>query len=162
MTDRARLSKLPDYTSSSPPGATFLNSPSFPTSLLTTLEKSDPRSILFSSSPIPSPTSSSLPSSSQQSQLKPLLTSRLANKQILVCSGGVDKLVPYACSKPFLDFLKEATDVEKGWWKEGGCRVDDRVYEGVGHAFSEGMRRDTVVFVRGVLEGEEKRGSSKL
>merc|ERR1712093_535937 len=65
-------------------------------------------------------------------------------------------------NKPFLDFLKDATDVEKGWWKEGGCKVDDRVYEGVGHTFSEGMRRDTIVFVRAFLEGEEKKGGPKL
>ncbi|PVH85300.1 hypothetical protein DL98DRAFT_452101 [Cadophora sp. DSE1049] len=158
MTDRARLSKLPTYTASTPPGAAFLGSSSFPPSLLSTLQKSDPRSILFSSSPIP--TSSSL-TKSQQCQLTPLLSSHLANKQILVCSGGSDKLVPYACSKPFLDFLKEATDQVRGWWKEGGCRVDDRLYEGVGHAFSEGMRRDTVVFVRGVLEAEERKGKDK-
>lgn len=157
MTDRARLSKLLDYTSSSPPGTTFLNSPSFPSSLLTTLQKSDPRSILFSDSSIPSSITAT-----QQSHIKPLLSSRLTNKQILVCSGGSDKLVPYACSKPFLDFLKDATDVEKGWWKEGGCKVDDRVYEGVGHTFSEGMRRDTIVFVRAFLEGEEKKGGPKL
>ncbi|KAH7419960.1 hypothetical protein BKA64DRAFT_30184 [Cadophora sp. MPI-SDFR-AT-0126] len=158
MTDRARLSKLPTYTSSTPPGSTFLGSPSFPPALLNTLQKSDPRSILFSSSPIPPSSSLTKP---QQSQLAPLLSSHLANKQILVCSGAIDKLVPYACSKPFLDFLKEAADRERGWWKEGGCRVDDRVYEGVGHNFSEGMRRDTVGFVRRILEAEEKKGKEK-
>ncbi|KAK0108303.1 hypothetical protein ONS95_003119 [Cadophora gregata] len=159
MTDRARLSKLPTYTSSTPPGATFLGSPSFPSTLLNTLQKSDPRSILFSSTPIPSP--SSPLSQPQKSHLTTLLSSRLAHKSILVCSGSSDKLVPYACSKPFLDFLKDATDEERGWWREGGCKVGDRVYEGVGHAFSEGMRRDTVEFLGGVLEAEERRGKEK-
>lgn len=75
-------------------------------------------------------------------------------------------MVPYKCSQPFLDFLKGATDRERGWWREGGCKLDDRVYEGVGHVFSEGMRRDTVEFVRGVLEGgagvQGKEGGSRL
>lgn len=62
-------------------------------------------------------------------------------------------MVPYACSKPFLDFLLGATG-EGGWWKEGGVYVEDNVYEGVGHAFSEGMRRDAVRFVGDVLEGK--------
>ncbi|CZT41318.1 uncharacterized protein RSE6_01041 [Rhynchosporium secalis] len=163
MTDRARLSKLPDYVSSSPPGSRFLGSPSFPSSLLSALEKCDPRALLFSSTPIP-PTSSITPS--QKSQLATKLNRCLAKKSVLVCSGGADKLVPYSSSAPFLTFLKEATDKETGWWKEGGCVVDDRVYEGVGHAYSEGMAKDTVAFVRGILEkevksrgGKEKEGS---
>ncbi|KAH9218820.1 hypothetical protein DL95DRAFT_359996 [Leptodontidium sp. 2 PMI_412] len=163
MTDRARLSKLPDYTSTTPPGSTFLGSSSFPRTLLTTLQKSDPRSIIF---PSPLPIPSNPPSPSQQAHLGPILTQHLAHKSILVCSGGVDKLVPYKCSQPFLDFLKGATDRERGWWREGGCKLDDRVYEGVGHVFSEGMRRDTVEFVRGVLEGgagvQGKEGGSRL
>ncbi|KAG4443033.1 hypothetical protein IFR05_001487 [Cadophora sp. M221] len=56
MTDRARLSKLPAYTSTTPPGSTFLGSSSFPSTLLTTLQKSDPRNILFPS-PVPIPSS---------------------------------------------------------------------------------------------------------
>ncbi|KAL2071637.1 hypothetical protein VTL71DRAFT_12872 [Oculimacula yallundae] len=158
MTDRARLSKLSDYTTSSPPGSNFLGSPSFPLSLIAALEKSDPRALLFSTSSIPS--TSDL-TTSERARLSSLLKSSIANKSVLVCSGGADKLVPYSSSAPFLAFLKEATDQETGWWKEDGCMVDDRVYEGVGHAYSEGMAKDTVAFVRKVLEREvETRGSN--
>ncbi|KAH7350815.1 hypothetical protein BKA65DRAFT_426173 [Rhexocercosporidium sp. MPI-PUGE-AT-0058] len=150
MTDRARLSKLPSYITTTPPGCSFLGSPSFPSTLLNALSKSDPRSILFPS-PTSIPSSSSL-STTERTRLLPLLTHHLSGKSLLICSGGADKLVPYRCSQPFLEFLKGATDKEKGWWREGSCNVDDRVYEGVGHVFSEGMRGDTVAFVREALE----------
>lgn len=162
MTDRARLSKLPNYTSSSPPGSTFLGSASFPHALLNTISKSDPAGMLFpisASSPLDRIPTQTCPD--DRARLTPLLKEYLSQKQILVCSGGADKLVPYRCSKPFLDFLKNATDAENGWWKEGGCIVDDRVYEGVGHAYSDGMASDTVAFVSGILERDMEKGTGK-
>jgi hypothetical protein len=40
--------------------------------------------------------------------------------------------------------------------------VEDNVYEGVGHAFSEGMVRDTVRFVGDTLAGASSRVTSKI
>ncbi|KAI9048596.1 hypothetical protein LZ554_007429 [Drepanopeziza brunnea f. sp. 'monogermtubi'] len=158
MTDRARLSKLPTYTytTTSPPGSSFLGSPDFPTALITSVSKSDPRGLLFGTAPIPTP--SPAPSPAEQARLGPLLDARIRNKKILVCSGAADKLVPYHCSQPLLDFLKAATEPDAGWYRDGGVSLDDRVYEGVGHAYSEDMARDVVRFVSEFLAsggGEE-------
>jgi hypothetical protein len=59
-----------------------------------------------------------------------------------------------------LKFLKTA--VGKGGWYEGEVYVEDNVYEGVGHAFSEGMFRDTVRFVGDTLAGASSRVTSKM
>jgi hypothetical protein len=150
MTDRARLSKLPSYTTTS--GTSFLGSSSFPPALITSIQKSDPKGLLFGTSEIPS--------SPSQLYLKSILDSKIKGKKILVCSGGDDKLVPYHCSEPFLKFLKNA--VGKGGWYEGEVYVEDNVYEGVGHAFSEGMVRDTVRFVGDTLAGAASRPTSKM
>ncbi|CAG8983701.1 hypothetical protein HYALB_00006270 [Hymenoscyphus albidus] len=141
MTDRARLSKLPTYTSTN--GATFLGSKHFPQSLITVAQKYDPKSLFFGTSPIPSL------SPSEQSRLRPTLESTIKGKRILVCSGADDKLVPYKSSEPFLTFLKEATGKD-GWW-DGDVYLEDNVYPGVGHAFSEGMVRDAIRFVNDTL-----------
>ncbi|TGO08563.1 hypothetical protein BTUL_0202g00020 [Botrytis tulipae] len=156
MTDRARLSKLPTYTSTSPPGISFQGSKDFPPALISSLQKWDPASILFGTSPIPS---TSPPSPQAQSLYTPILTQKLAHKRILVCSGADDKLVPYHCSAPFLQFLKNATDAQTGWWKEGALFLDDRVYPGVGHAFSKDMLGDTMKFVNETLAGKMGEGT---
>jgi hypothetical protein len=144
MTDRARLSKRPSYTSQN--GATFLHSADFPSALISTLQKSDPKGLLFGASEIPSN-----PTPTEQSRLRPLLDSSIKGKRILVCSGGDDKLVPYHCSKPFLDFLKDAT---AGWYKDEGVYLEDVVYEGVGHAYSGGMVRDALKFLSDTVAGK--------
>jgi hypothetical protein len=149
MTDRARLSKLPSYTTTS--GTPFLGSASFPPALIASIQKSDPKGLLFGNSEIPS---------SPQPHLKNVLDSKIKGKKLLVCSGGDDKLVPYHCSEPFLKFLKNA--VGKGGGYEGEVYVEDNVYEGVGHAFSEGMVRDTVRFVGDTLAGAASRPTSKI
>ncbi|TVY33547.1 hypothetical protein LOCC1_G008443 [Lachnellula occidentalis] len=155
MTDRARLSKRSTYTTTQDAPTTFLGSPDFPHSLITACASHDPKAILFGTSPIPTSSSPStsppLPlSDSEQHRLRPILDAKLKGKRILVCSGGADKLVPYHCSEPFLAFLKHAT-ATGGWYADGGVVVEDRVYDGVGHAYSDGMVRDTTRFVRDAL-----------
>ncbi|EPE28589.1 alpha/beta-Hydrolase [Glarea lozoyensis ATCC 20868] len=142
MSDRARLSKLPTA------GPSFLGSPDFPNPLITAATLYDPKAILFGTNPIPPSTPSSLiPYQGASSpHIRQLLTSKIAQKRILVCSGGDDKLVPYRCSEPFLSFLKAATG-KGGWWEEGGVYLEDNIYAGVGHAFSEGMVKDVLRFV---------------
>lgn len=152
MTDRARLSKLSTYTTTQ--GATFLGSVDFPPALIKALSKYDPKSLLFSTSEI-----NSTPDVPSQSQYRSILDRTIRNKRILVCSGADDKLVPYHCSEPFLQFLKNATG-PGGWYKEGNVYLEDIVYPGVGHAFSDGMLKDTVRFVNEALAG--KTGQSKM
>jgi len=152
MTDRARLSKLETYTSSN--GSKFLGSTDFPKALITSITKSDPKGILFGTEEItPNPPEAS------QTHLREILDSKLKGKSVLVCSGGDDKLVPYHCSEPFLSFLKNATS---GWYADGNVYVEDNVYPGVGHAFSEGMVKDTMRFVSDVVARKASNPVSKI
>lgn len=141
MTDRARLSKLDSYTKND--GASFLGSQDFPTALVKSVETADPKGLLFSTSEI-----SISPSEAEQRRLKTILDSRIKGNSILVCSGGADKLVPYRCSEAFLMFLKNAVG---SWYKDGEFYVEDIIYEGVGHKFTEEMLKDAVRFVNNAV-----------
>ncbi|PMD57056.1 uncharacterized protein K444DRAFT_615508 [Hyaloscypha bicolor E] len=152
MTDRARLSKLETYKSSN--GAEFLGSKDFPTALISSIQKWDPRGLLFGASEI-----NPNPSEKEQARLGKILDSKIKGKQILVCSGGDDKLVPYHCAEPFMKFLNNATT---GWYKGGNVYVEDNVYPGIGHAYSEGMVNDTTRFVSDILAGTPIKPTSKM
>lgn len=58
-----------------------------------------------------------------------------------------------------MKFLKNATS---GWYKDGNVYVEDNVYPGIGHAYSEGMVKDTARFVGDVLAGTSTRPTSKI
>lgn len=141
MTDRARLSKLQTYTSTQ--GADFQGSKDFPLALMHSLTKWDPKGIIFGASEI-----QTTPTKADQEVYKQILDQKIKGKRILVCSGADDKLVPYHCSEPFMQFLKNATS---GWYKDGNVYVEDNVYPGVGHKFSPGMLKDTIRFVNDTL-----------
>ncbi|KAL7949384.1 Alpha/Beta hydrolase protein [Trichoderma barbatum] len=149
LSKRAASSKL-DYGE-----AGFLGSKYLPADSIATIRKSDPKGILFGTSPIPS-----LPlSSAEQDRLRKILDSRVRGKKLLLCSGGADDLVPYAQAEPFIKVLKDAAS---GWYADGGVEVDDRVYEGVGHKFAADMVNDAVAFLmRVVKEGPRQRGESR-
>jgi len=152
MTDRARLSKLETYTSSNL--SNFLGSKDFPKALISCIQKCDPRGLLFGTSDI-----DPNPSEEQQTHIREILDSKLKGKRVLVCSGGDDRLVPYHCSEPFMKFLKNATS---GWYKDGNVYVEDNVYPGVGHAYSDGMVKDTTRFVSDILGGTSPKPASKM
>jgi hypothetical protein len=152
MSDRARLSKLETYTKSN--GADFLGSKDFPKALVTSAKKWDPKGLLFGTSDI-----QANPSESEQKRLRETLDAKIKGKKLLICSGGADKLVPYHCAEPFMQFLKNATS---GWYKDGNVYVEDNVYPGIGHAFSEGMVKDTTRFVCDILAGSSPRPASKI
>lgn len=145
MKDRARLSKLATYTKDN--GATFLGSVDFPNALIQACSKWDPKALLFGTSEI-----IVQPSSSEQTKLRKVLDDKIKNKKVLVCSGGADKLVPYHAAEQFMKFLKTATS---GWYKDGNVYVEDNVYDGVGHAMSEGMVKDSVRFLCNIMDGRE-------
>lgn len=145
MSDRARLSKRKTWLADA--GASFLGSTDFPPALVSSVLKWDPRGVLFGLGEIPA----QAPVLSAAARLQDVLDSRLGGKSVLVCSGGADKLVPYAAAKPFMDFLKGAV-AKGGWWAEG-MSIEDVVYPGVGHEMSDGMVRDSVRFVVDVVEG---------
>ncbi|KAK4172354.1 hypothetical protein QBC36DRAFT_76572 [Triangularia setosa] len=150
LSDRARLSKLNTY-SAQDDGASFLGSRDFPPSLIKACNNYDPKAILFGPHPVPEQ-----PQQTRQELIRQtILYERLQGKKLLVCSGGVDKLVPPRCSDPFMNWLKAAAvnppspsfDKEQRFW------VDDRVYPGVGHEFSSEMVKDAVQFIVGAVMG---------
>ncbi|KAI9373237.1 hypothetical protein BJX61DRAFT_396473 [Aspergillus egyptiacus] len=156
MSDRARLSKLPSWTSTTPPGAKFLGSEDFPFSLLETVRKYDPAGLFLShldlspeaqpirSAPIPEPTEV------QKAALRPLFTRCLAGKKILNLSGGADKLVPYHKGETFLTWLKQAIGPE-GWFADGAVTLEDIIDETAGHEVTPKMVDEAVRFIGDAL-----------
>ncbi|KAH0835343.1 hypothetical protein AYO21_01562 [Fonsecaea monophora] len=157
MTDRARLSRRKSYTSTDPPGRDFLGSTDFPPSLVEAVKKSDPAGLLWS-----------LPglnwrrdqeklhtevTEEERAILLPVMTRCFGNKRLLNLSGGADKLVPYAHSKPFIDWLK-AVSGKGGWFEGSGFVIEDIVFEGVGHDVPPSMVPHMVRFVTETLEDE--------
>ena len=139
VADRARLSKLSTYKEEDG-GKSFLGSKDFPPSVVEKCERLDPKGILFSTGEVPSPPISA----SEQERLRPLLDAHVRGKRFLLCSGGDDKLVPYRCTKPFVDFFKDAAET---WYRDGGVSIEDNVYPGRGHVFSPDMVTDAVRFI---------------
>ena len=78
---------------------------------------------------------------------------RLKGKRVLCLSGGADKLVPYECSKEFIEALANVTGVD----------VVSRVFDGVGHECTPEMIDQLAHWVRDVVESGHKRsGEQKL
>lgn len=131
-------------------GKDFLGSKYFPSSLVHTACTCDPKAVLFSANPLPQ-----LPlSDDERARLADLLDARglrgPRGKPLLLLSGQTDQLVPHRNTRPFVEVLEAV----------GGVSVDDRVYEGVGHAFSGDMVRDAVAFlVKAAME--EPRGEAQ-
>ncbi|KAK6498802.1 hypothetical protein TWF481_011375 [Arthrobotrys musiformis] len=120
MTHRALKSKLKSYQEDR-----FLGSPDYPKALDSTVRRTDPAGIILRDK--------------SQAESSKLIKERLGGKKVLVLSGGADKLVPYDCSKPFLDLLKTEG--------QGIVEVKDIVYDGVGHDCTEQMVAELVNFV---------------
>ena len=153
MSDRARLSKLPTWTKSTPPGSSFLGSADFPTALISAVEKYDPAGLLLGDvKSRPDSIYNHSPTALERRALIPLLKTTLQNKRILNLAGGSDKLVPYKCSEPFLRWLKAATAPITGWFKDGNVVLEDMVFEGVGHEMSAGMVKEVHRFVCQTLD----------
>jgi len=68
---------------------------------------------------------------------------KLVGKRFLVCSGADDKLVPYRCSEPFMTYFTKAAEA----FPDLKLSVQDNVYPGTGHVFSEQMTKDAVNFI---------------
>ncbi|RKF81230.1 putative alpha beta hydrolase fold-containing protein [Golovinomyces cichoracearum] len=147
MSDRAQRSGRESA------GPNFLGSPDFPKSLMEVVQKRDPRGIFFGFQEVALDQSDA-----DKKKLRDVLDSKLRNKRILLCSGKNDNLVPYRCAEAFLAFLKNAST---RWYSDGNFHIEDRIYPGIGHTFSDDMLRDTVQFVIDSLnEGDREIPSS--
>lgn len=151
MFDRARLSRLPSWTNSSPPGTQFLGSPDFPAGLGSAVEMYDPAAILLGKPDPPvRDVHEYLPSAEEQERLIPLMKQSLRGKRILNLSGSVDKLVPYKCGQGFLEWLKRA--VAPGSWFSEGVYIEDLQFDDVGHQMSPAMVAQAIRFISNNLE----------
>ncbi|KAJ4422554.1 hypothetical protein N0V82_002782 [Gnomoniopsis sp. IMI 355080] len=139
MSDRAIKSKRPSATAATTGGESFVGSADFPPALVAQCAEFDPRAIVFGTGPVVE-----APGKDDQARIKAVLDKSVKGKRFLLCSGGADKLVPWRCSEAFTRFFVGAAD---GWYKESGLRVDNRVYDGVGHECSDGMVVDAVRFL---------------
>lgn len=161
MADRARLSKLPAWTSSNPPGSQFLGSEAFPVSLLDTVRKYDPASLFLSymdmkksveplrNCTLPEPTEK------EKQALQPLLARCLAGKRILNLSGGIDKLVPYHRGEAFLTWLKQAVS-PNGWFSNGAVTLEDVIVESAAHEVTPKMVDEAVRFISDALAANDE------
>ncbi|KAJ5469468.1 hypothetical protein N7539_009086 [Penicillium diatomitis] len=169
MVDRARLSKLPSWTKSDPPGAEILGSEAFPTPFVDIVKRYDPASLMLTcmdgtSTGLPREGGKALPepTEEQKKELKPLLTRLLTGKRILNLSGGIDKLVPYHRGEAFLTWFKKAVAAD-GWFGDGGVTFEDIIDESAGHEVTPKMVDEAVRFVSETLASssgsKNRRGS---
>lgn len=148
MTDRARLSKRPTYTESSPPGAQFLGSQDFPPALQAAVAQYDPTGLLLPDCFNPTGEDPK-PSKAALERMKSIARERLGGKKILNLSGRVDKLVPYAAGEPFLNTFKEVVASDPSL----NVGFEDVLFDGVGHAYSPGMAEKATEWLCGILAG---------
>lgn len=155
MSDRARLSKLSSYVSTSPPGCDFLGSADFPKGLIEAVEKFDPAGLLLGELDIVTGDEYlHEPSEAEKTRLRPILRDSLGGKRILCLSGGADKLVPYKMAVPFLSWLKNALKKDGGWFNDRGTVLEDIVDEEAGHEYSKKMKKEAVRFIAETLAND--------
>ena len=157
MADRARLSKLPSYVETTPPGVSFLGSPDFPAALIDAVAKYDPAG-LARYDPYLLQEQNPEVNKARMDTMKTLLRDRLQGKSILNLSGRDDKLVPYAAGEAFLKVFKQALDEEPGL----EIQFEDVLFDGVGHAFPQAMVKKSSEWICGLLAGEDRTIASKI
>ncbi|KAL1610183.1 hypothetical protein SLS60_001848 [Paraconiothyrium brasiliense] len=157
MADRARLSKLESYTSSTPPGAAFLGSADFPRALQEAVAQYDPAGLLLPGQ-FNSTGANPEVGKAATDRMKVLLRERLHGKRILNLSGKDDKLVPYAAGEAFLNIIKQALDEEPTL----DVTFEDVLFPGVGHAFPPAMVEKSADWICGMLENGEGPVTSKI
>lgn len=157
MSDRARLSKLASYTTSTPPGSAFVGSKDFPIDLVAAIRRFDPAGLILQGKPVTG--GDSLQGQDAIDALSSLQT-HLGGKRILNQSGGADKLVPYRCGGGFLNWLTESITSS-----QESSNIDlefvDNIYDGVGHEFTPAMLEDALEFISASV-GATDRASSQL
>ncbi|KAK1995739.1 hypothetical protein LX36DRAFT_712914 [Colletotrichum falcatum] len=154
LSDRAKKSKLATF-SVEDNGASFFGSRDFPPGLVASCLRHDPKGMLFGTGAVPA-AAEGIPEDEMRHLRGALDRLRVGGKKFLICSGAEDKLVPYKISEPFIEFFAEAAGT---WYADEGIALENNVYEGVGHAFSERMVEDSLRFlVDAVAEKDGRRG----
>ncbi|KAJ4984931.1 hypothetical protein SVAN01_09537 [Stagonosporopsis vannaccii] len=154
MADRARLSRRPSYTASSPPGAAFLGSHDFPPALQRAVAQYDPAGLLLPG--VFDPLGPDRPvTAAALARFQSLVRERLGGKHILNLSGGADKLVPYAAGESFLRVFKQVVADDPAL----DVHFSDEVFDGVGHAFPKAMADRATEWVCDFLARQQQAAS---
>lgn len=141
MSYRAETSGLDSWYESTPPGANFLGSNDFPSTLLDTVQQRDPAAYFLGTN-----CDKNTFYDPKAKGLREVFRHCIAGKKILVLSGAADKLVPYSCVKPFLDFLKYEIANDEHLTRSK-TSLDDILFPDTGHAMSKQMIEQAVRFV---------------
>lgn len=157
MADRARLSKLATYTSTTPPGAAFLGSPDFPPALQAAVAQYDPAGLLLPNHFNPTGQDPPVDQASLD-RFKLVARERLHGKRILNLSGKEDKLVPYAAGEPFLNVFKQVLQQDQSL----DIDFEDVLFDNVGHEFPKAMADKATEWLCGVLANDQAPVSSKI
>ncbi|KAI9851251.1 MAG: hypothetical protein M1838_004170 [Thelocarpon superellum] len=139
MQDRAAKSRLPSWTSTDPPGAAFIGSGDFPPSLMRAVARHDPAGQLTRTTP---EDRWAVALEEDEGGVQLMIRRCLGDKRILNLAGGADKLVPYACSAPFLRLLQQSHSRTRA-----PRELRDRVFEGVGHELTAPMLDEATAFI---------------
>jgi pimeloyl-ACP methyl ester carboxylesterase len=158
MLDRARLSKIADWDPKD--SSSFLNSKSFTKTLWAAVKRYDPAGLIMGQlDGVRISGRLQEPSDDEKDNISRVLDGTLREKRILLLSGGADKLVPYRCGEPFLNFLKTAI---RTYYKHGGIVLVDLVFDGVGHEISSDMVGELIRFVDETPLIDSERSGSNL
>lgn len=160
MSERAKNSKIPDWTNSDPPGSKFLGSKSYPQGLLDLTKVMDPAGLFFSQMDDPSletpirkgPVRD--PTYREIRALRPIAKKHLAGKRLLNFFGADDRLVPHHASEPFLTWFEKAI-APGGWCSDMGISFKDVIVPGAGHEVTPPMVAEAVRFLGDQLASGE-------
>ena len=141
MSHRAERSGLTSWYGSTSPGADFLGSNDFPSSLIDIVHKRDPVGNFLGAN-----CQRGILQEQEGKEMREILKNSLAGKKILVLSGAADNIVPYSCAKPFLDFLKREIANDEHLIKSN-TYLEDILFPGTGHTMSERMKEKAVKFI---------------
>ena len=145
MEHRAMKSRLKAWRAAKDLGQTFVGSDRFPSSLLETITEWDPAQSLKDPAQAAKVADGPSVVDTLAEQQWRVIRGRLSDKRILNLAGAEDKLVPYHCSAPFLDFLKRARQAAIS--HSDDFELQDKVYDGVGHNMTTEMIQDALDFI---------------
>ena len=143
LDDRARLSRRDSWRE-----GRFFGSKDFPAGVVEVMEAFDPASRMFKGIDGPNDEGRLRQdlAAADQDLLKRRLRETVRGKTFLNLSGAEDKLVPYHCSKPFVQWL--LSNMTNGN-EASGCdfHLEDKMFTGVGHTFCPDMAKEVDRFV---------------
>ncbi len=153
MKYRAAKSLVDTYTTAQATGQPFIGSSDFPPALVDVVRRRDPACWLEHAPTANVPDGlRGVAVGLEQKKRRRMVSEHLGGKDLFILSGRADKLVPYACSSPFLDtlrdFIHESTDDTIMPFPD----LVDKVYDGVRHEVTREMVNDALDFIIRHLE----------